>query len=151
MNEPAVIVQRLDTGDRHDATKSEADAFWSWAVVETLRHTGVRLEELLEITQLAVVQYQLPDTGETVPLLQIVPSKNDEERVLLIGPELANVLATIITRLRNHHGGKVPAVSRYDPSERIDGPPLPHLFQHFSTQQSRNTVMSLGTFTGYWI
>ncbi|WP_353365299.1 site-specific integrase [Mycobacterium sp.] len=144
MNEPAVIVQRLDTGDRHDATKSEADAFWSWAVVETLRHTGVRLEELLEITQLAVVQYQLPDTGETVPLLQIVPSKNDEERVLLIGPELANVLATIITRLRNHHGGKVPAVSRYDPSERIDGPPLPHLFQHFSTQQSRNTVMSMG-------
>ena len=144
MNEPAVIVERVDTGDTHDATKSEADAFWSWAVVETLRHTGVRLEELLEITQLAVVQYQLADTGETVPLLQIVPSKNDEERVLLIGPELANVLATIITRLRHHHGGKVPGVSRYDPYERIDGPPLPHLFQRFSTQQSRNTVMSMG-------
>ena len=144
MNEPAVIVHRVDTGDTHDATKSEADAFWSWAVVETLRHTGVRLEELLEITQLAVVQYQLADTGETVPLLQIVPSKSDEERVLLIGPELANVLATIITRLRHHNGGKVPGVSRYDPYERIDGPPLPHLFQHFSTQQSRNTVMSMG-------
>jgi hypothetical protein len=63
---------------------------------------------------------------------------------MLIGPELANVLATIITRLRHRHGGKVPGVSRYDPYERIDGPPLPHLFQHFSTQQSRNTVMSMG-------
>ena len=41
MNEAAVIVHRVDTGDTHDATKSEADAFWSWAVVETLRHTGI--------------------------------------------------------------------------------------------------------------
>ena len=29
-----------------------------WAIVETLRHTGIRLEELLELTQLAVVQYR---------------------------------------------------------------------------------------------
>jgi integrase len=144
MNEHAVIVERIDTGDKHDATKSEADAFWSWAVIETLRHAGVRLEELLELTQLAVVQYQLADTGEIVPLLQTVPSKSGEERALLIGPELANVLATIITRLRHHHGGKIPAVSRYDPYERVEGPPLPHLFQHFSNRQSRNTVMSMG-------
>ena len=135
-----MIVQRLDTGETHDATQAEDDAFWCWAVVETLRHTGIRLEELLELTQLAVVQYQLADTGEIVPLLQIVPSKNDEERVLLIGPELANVLAAIITRLRQRHGGKVPAVSRYDPYERLDGPPLPHLFNGSATQQSRNTV-----------
>lgn len=143
MGSPKVMVQRVDTGERRDATKAEDDAFWCWAVVETLRHTGIRLEELLELTQLAVVQYQLADTGEIVPLLQIVPSKNDEERVLLIGPELANVLAAIITRLRQRHGGKVPAVSRYDPSERLDGPPLPHLFQRFSNQQGRNSVLNL--------
>ncbi len=143
MGSAKVMVQRLDTGDRRDAIKAEDDAFWCWAVVETLRHTGIRLEELLELTQLAVVQYQLADTGEIVPLLQIVPSKNDEERVLLIGPELANVLAAIITRLRQRHGGKVPAVSRYDPSERLDGPPLPHLFQRFSNQQGRNSVLNL--------
>ena len=143
MGSPKVMVQRLDTGERRDATQAEDDAFWCWAVVETLRHTGIRLEELLELTQLAVVQYQLTDTGEIVPLLQIVPSKNDQERVLLIGPELANVLAAIITRLRQRHGGKIPAVSRYDPSERLDGPPLPHLFQRFSNQQARNTVLNL--------
>ena len=112
MGSPKVMVQRLDTGERRDATRAEDDAFWCWAVVETLRHTGIRLEELLELTQLAVVQYELADTHEIVPLLQIAPSKNDEERVLLVGPELANVLAAIITRLRQRHGGKVPAVSR---------------------------------------
>ncbi|MEU3922062.1 hypothetical protein [Streptomyces sp. NPDC029004] len=46
----------------------------------------MRLEELLEITHLALVSYQLPDTGEIVPLLQIVPSKGNEERLLLVGP-----------------------------------------------------------------
>jgi hypothetical protein len=30
------------------------------------------------------VSYTLPDTGEIVPLLQIVPSKSHEERLLLI-------------------------------------------------------------------
>jgi hypothetical protein len=143
MGSPRVMVQRLDTGGKHDATQAEDDAFWCWAIVETLRHTGIRLEELLELTQLAVVQYQLADTGEVVPLLQIVPSKNNEERLLLVGPELANVLAAIITRLRQRHGGKVPSVSRYDPAERLDGPPLPHLFQRFSNQQARNSVLNL--------
>jgi hypothetical protein len=141
MGEHAVIVQRIDTGERHDATRGEDDAFWCWAVVETLRHTGIRAEELQELTQLAVVQYQLPDTGEVVPLLQIMPSKSGEERVLLIGPELANVLAMIITRLRQRHGGSVPAVSRYDPYERVEGPPLPHLFQRVSPRQGRNIVI----------
>ncbi len=48
---------------------------------------------------------------------------------MLVSPELASVLATIITRLRNDNGGTVPLVARYDPIERITGPPLPHLFQ----------------------
>jgi hypothetical protein len=42
----------------------------------------VRVEELLEITHLALISYTLPETGEVVPLLQIVPSKTDEERLL---------------------------------------------------------------------
>jgi len=48
MGEHAVIVQRMDTGERHDATRGEDDAFWCWAVVETLRHTGIRAEELVD-------------------------------------------------------------------------------------------------------
>lgn len=78
--------------------RTEEDAFWAWAVIETLRHTGVRVEELLELTHLALVSYRLPDSGEVVPLLQIVPSKSNEERLLLVTPELASVLATVVCR-----------------------------------------------------
>lgn len=57
-----------------------------------------------EITQLALINYRTPDTGEHLPLLQIVPSKSNQERVLLVSPELASVLATIIARHRADNG-----------------------------------------------
>ncbi|MEU4396903.1 site-specific integrase, partial [Kribbella sp. NPDC023855] len=101
----AALIDVVKTGQRIDVAQTEDDAFWSWAVIETLRHTGVRVEELTELTHLAVVCYRLADTGELVPMLQIVPSKTDEERVLLVSPELASVLASIITRLRTRNGG----------------------------------------------
>ncbi|MFD9211804.1 tyrosine-type recombinase/integrase [Streptomyces sp. NPDC059544] len=137
----AVMVENLATGEKLDLFQTEDDAFWSWAVIETLRHTGIRREELLEITHLALVSYRLADTGELVPLLQIVPSKSNEERLLLISPELASVLATIITRLRKANGGTIPLTSQYDPHERTFGPILPHLFQR-RTRGHRNEVMS---------
>ncbi|WP_405987914.1 site-specific integrase [Streptomyces sp. NBC_00986] len=139
----SVEVENLDTGTTINLTRREDEAFWAWVIVETLRHTGVRLEELLEITHLALVSYQLPDTDEVVPLLQIVPSKTNEERLLLVSPELASVLATVITRLRKDNGSKVPLVARYDPSERVTGPPLPHLFQRKSG--TRQEVISTAT------
>jgi hypothetical protein len=77
-------------------------------VIETFRHTGIRAEELMEITHLALISYRLPDTGELVPMLQIVPSKVNEERLLLVSPELASVLAVVISRLRtanSYHRG----------------------------------------------
>jgi site-specific recombinase XerD len=126
---PPVLVEDLATGKRINLSDSEDEAFWSWAIVETLRHTGVRIEELTELTHLALVSYKLPDTGEIVPMLQIVPSKADVERLLLVGPELANVLAAIITRLRDQNGGTIALTPRYDPHERITGPALPHLYQ----------------------
>ncbi|WP_240512554.1 tyrosine-type recombinase/integrase [Streptomyces griseoruber] len=136
----AVMVENLANGEKLDLFQTEDDAFWSWAVIETLRHTGIRREELLEITHLALVSYRLADTGELVPLLQIVPSKNNEERLLLISPELASVLATVITRLRHANGGTIPLTSQYDPHERAFGPILPHLFQR-RTRGHRNEVM----------
>ena len=123
-----VTTEDIATGERLNLTVSEDKAFWAWAIIETLRHTGVRVEELLEITHLALVSYQLPETGEIVPLLQIVPSKNDQERLLLVPPQLASVLASIIARVRADDG-RVPQISRYDYHERVTGPPLPHLFQ----------------------
>ena len=123
-----VLAENLTSGDTVELTHAEDDAFWAWAIIETLRHTGVRREELLEITHLALVSYRLPGTGEIVPLLQILPSKVHEERLLLVTPELASVLASIVCRVRSEDG-KVPLVTRYDPHERTTGPKLPHLFQ----------------------
>jgi site-specific recombinase XerD len=143
----AVLAADIATGQVTDVTQAEDEAFWAWAIIETLRHTGVRLEELLEISHLALTSYQLPDTGELVPLLQILPSKNDQERLLLISPELASVLATIISRPRAANGGTIPLVSQYDRLERGFKPALPLLFQrktgHRSEAISVTTVQEL--------
>lgn len=87
-------------GPRRNLTLAEDNAFWSWAIVEVLRHTGMRIEEMLELTHRAFVAYTLPGTGEVVPLLQVVPSKSDRERLLVVSPELADVLAAVIARVR---------------------------------------------------
>ncbi|MEK6467215.1 tyrosine-type recombinase/integrase [Pseudonocardia alni] len=125
---PAVLVIDPD-GQRIDLSRTEQEAFWAWAVIETLRQTGLRVEELSELTHLALISYRLPDSGEVVPMLQVVPSKSDRERLLLVSPELASVLASIITRLRALNQGAIPLTSRYDEHERVLGPVLPHLFQ----------------------
>ena len=72
------------TGKRRDLTFEEHRAFWVWAAVEVLRFTGVRIEELTELSHHSLIQYRLPGTGELIPLLQIAPSKTDEERLLPI-------------------------------------------------------------------
>ena len=68
------------TGQRRDLTLEEHRGFWAWAVVEVLRHTGIRVEELTELSHHSLVQYSLPSTGELIPLLHIAPSKTDQER-----------------------------------------------------------------------
>ena len=77
--------------------------------------TGIRVEELLELSHHSLVQYRLPDTGELVPLLQIAPSKTDAERLLVVSPELADVLSAIICRVRGSDGA-VPAGPRPRPA-----------------------------------
>jgi len=116
------------TGKRRNLSREEDRAFWAWAVVEVLRGTGVRVEELLELNHHSLVQYRLPSTGELVPLLQILPSKTDAERLVLVSPELADVLSAIITRVRQHSGA-VPLVAAYDGREKRWSPPAPLLFQ----------------------
>ena len=111
-----------------DLTFEEHAAFWTWAMVEVLRHTGIRIEELTELSHHSLIQYRLPDTGELIPLLQITPSKTDAERLLVISPELADVLSTIVARIRAG-GPRVPLVVAYDKNERVYNPPMPLLFQ----------------------
>ena len=115
-------------GARRDLTREEDNAFWAWAAAEVLRHTGVRVEELTELSHHSLVQYQLPATGELIPLLHVAPSKTDEERLLVVSPELADVLAAILHRVRGPDGA-VPLVIAYD-SEKVWNPPMPLLFQH---------------------
>jgi integrase len=124
------------TGKRRDLAVEEDLAFWAWAAVEVLRLTGVRVEELLEISHHSLVQYRLPATGELIPLLQIVPSKTDTERLLVVSPELADVLSVIIRRVRGDTG-TVPLVRAYDRRECLWIGPAPLLFQRRFGPDSR--------------
>ncbi|MFF2078370.1 tyrosine-type recombinase/integrase [Kitasatospora sp. NPDC058162] len=118
-----------ETGRRTHLGQVEERAFWAWATIEFLQHTGVRIEEMLEASHHSLIQYKLPSTGEVVPLLQVAPSKTDEERLLLVSPELADVLSTIIARVRDPRTGAIPMVTSYDVAEKVRNPPMPLLFQ----------------------
>ena len=137
-----VWVAHPDTGKLQLLNRDEEHAFWAWAVIEVLRHTGVRVEELLELSHHSLVQYRLPSTGELVPLLQIAPSKTDAERLLVVSPELADVLSAIICRIRRADG-TVPLVRARDSHELVWLPPAPLLFQR--RVGTENHVLS-GTF-----
>ena len=123
-----IWVDDPERAKRRDLTSEEGRAFWAWASVEILRATGIRVEELLELSHHSLVQYRLPTTGELVPLLQVAPSKTDAERLVVVSPELAEVLATVIGRSRGRHGA-VPLVSTYDDYERVWLAPAPRLLQ----------------------
>jgi len=146
---PRIWAEEPATGTRRDLTREEDRAFWAWAAVEVLRETGIRAEELTELSHHSLVEYKLPRTGETVPLLQVAPSKTDEERLLVVSPELAEVLSTILCRVRDESGA-VPLVVAYDIHERTWNPPAPLLFQHpvgmenmaFGTAAIRKLVQS---------
>ncbi|MGX4690733.1 tyrosine-type recombinase/integrase [Streptomyces sp. JNUCC 63] len=115
-------------GNRRNLRAEEKQAFFAWATIEILRHTGIRIEELLELSHYSIISYRLPTTGEVVPLLQIAPSKTEKERLLLISPELADVLSALITRVRQPDG-KIAAIPAYDLHERVWNAPMPVLYQ----------------------
>ncbi len=128
------------TGKVLNVTLAEDTAFWQWAIIETLRHTGMRIEELLELSQLSIRQYQRPN-GEVIALLVVAPSKTDRERVIPMSAELFHVIACIIRRLTRDRR-TVPLSTRYDTFERVTSDPQPFLFQRHIGQ--RNEVMTPG-------
>ena len=126
---PGIVYVTAPDGTKKRNLSVDADrAFWAWACVEVFRHSGVRIEEMLELTHRSFVSYTLPTTGQVIPLLQITPSKTDKERLLVISPELAAVFAEIIHYVRNG-SEQLPLVHRYDQHERLHSPALPFLFQ----------------------
>jgi len=119
---------------------------------------GIRIEELTELAHSSLVQYRVPTSGELVPLLHIAPSKTDTERLLVISPELADVLSAVVTRVRDHNGA-IPLISAYDYHERVFNPPLAILFQRRVGTENRpvtapairkllDTALSLTGLTG---
>jgi site-specific recombinase XerC len=124
---PLVRVIEPVTGEVTNLTLDEDTAFWNWACIETLRHTGVRIEELLELTQLSIRQYERPN-GEVIALLVIAPSKTDRERVIPMSAELFHVIAMIIRR-HTARGRSIRVTRRWDPHERLWSAPMPFLFQ----------------------
>ncbi|WP_326760339.1 site-specific integrase [Streptomyces phaeochromogenes] len=123
-------------GRRRELGAEEKRAFWAWATIEILRHTGIRIEELRELGHHSVISYTLPTTGEVVPLLQIAPSKTDQERLLLITPELADVLSAVISRVRRGNR-TVPVIHSYDHHEKTWKSPMPLLYQWHVSGEDR--------------
>lgn len=124
------------TGKRRNLSYEDEEAFWSFSTIEVLRLTGIRCEEMLELSHHSITEYRLPSTGEIVPLLQIAPSKTDTERLLLVSPELTDVLSAMVCRLRAPNGA-VPLVAAYDIRERVWNAPMPLLFQRSIGSENR--------------
>lgn len=90
----AVPILDLATDTRILQARIAERAFWSWAIVDIMHETGMRQEEVSGLTATALFTYEA-STGEKMLLLQVVPSKTDRERVLLVSPELVHVLARL--------------------------------------------------------
>lgn len=129
------------SGARRDLRSEEKQAFFTWATIEILRHTGIRIEELLELSHHSIIRYTLPSTGEVVPLLQIAPSKIDKERLILINPELADVLSALVSRVRRPDG-RIASIRVYDAYEKIWKDPMPVLYQWTSSGEIRGIAMN---------
>ncbi|QJY50783.1 site-specific integrase [Pseudonocardia broussonetiae] len=138
---PNIRVLDEQSGRPVNVTSGEDTAFWEWACVETLRHTGARNEEVLELSQLSIRQYVRPN-GEVVALLVIAPSKTDRERVIPMTAELFHVIACIIRRLTRGRPA-IALATRYDKAEHVTSEPQPFLFQR--TIGQRTEVITPGS------
>lgn len=69
----------------------------------------------------------LPLPTPIVPLLHIVPSKNDQERLIPMSPELVKILVEVQRRARGTSQA-IPLSTRYDPNDKTFSEALPHLF-----------------------
>jgi hypothetical protein len=99
---------------------------------------------MLELTQLDVHEYEHrdPSVGKVL-LLHVNPSKQDQERMLVIAPELAAVLASIARRIRHAVGttdSALPSVVLYDYAECQNSEPLPFFFQRTAGKGFKGTT-----------
>ncbi len=74
---PGLIWADDASGRRRNLNFEEDNSFWGWALIEVLRHRGVRIEELTELDHRSFVAYTLQPTGEVIPLLLVTTSRTD--------------------------------------------------------------------------
>lgn len=117
--------------DRSDtkAVQLERSAFWDWALLELLVQSGLRIEEVCELTTLDILKRKVPD-GRTYYLLHVKPSKFDRARVIPIGDGLGRVIAGIIGHVKGFYGADaVPPCDHWDRHEKRNLPRAPYLLQ----------------------
>jgi site-specific recombinase XerD len=116
-----------DAGQR--VKRSEIDAFWTWAVLELLVQSGLRVEEATELTALDILKRRTKD-GRVYYMLHVKPSKYDRARVIPIGDGLGRVLAEIIRRVKDFYNVEVvPFSDHWDRHEKRPLPRAPYLLQ----------------------
>lgn len=54
------------TSKSADLSLQEHRAFGTWAAIEVLRHTGIRVEELAELSHHSFIEHKLASTGELI-------------------------------------------------------------------------------------
>lgn len=96
------------------------------ALVTTLRHTGVRIEEAVEIAQDDLGFAQID--GANVPCLTVGPAKTDTVRTIALHRDAIEALVDLV-RSHNRLFGEVPIATRKDHYERMSLPPRRYLFQ----------------------
>jgi site-specific recombinase XerD len=109
--------------------RAERDTFWDWALLELLLTSGLRVEEVSELTALDVLKRRLPD-GRIYYMLHIKPSKYDRARVIPIGDGLGRVIAEITTHVKAfYRSDSVPPCDRRDNTAKVPLPTAPYLLQ----------------------
>jgi hypothetical protein len=127
-------------GSRRDLTLEEHRAFWAWAAIEVLRHTGIfsRIEGLTRAVAPQPGPVPAAVHRRAHPAAADRPVQDRRRAAPGISPELAEVLSAIITRIRGD-GAAVPLVVSYDDNEKLWNPPMPLLFQRRLRSEDRPT------------
>jgi site-specific recombinase XerD len=140
-----------DTGKHRDLGREEHQAFWAFAAVEVLRHTGMRKGELANLTIDAVVQIG------SAYWLRIPIGKLHNDRYIPLHPQLKELLGTWLANRPEDLRSKLMFTERGRPlsTARVDAAVAkvaraaglqdvsPHRLRHTLATQAINRGMSL--------
>ena len=137
---PARRRQRLGRrpGRRHrrDLTTEEDRAFWAWAAIEVLRATGVRVEELVELSHHSLVHTGCPALASWCRCCRSPRPRPTPSGSWSSAPNSPTCSAPSSPHPRRRPGR--PPGPAYDGHERLWRPPAPVLFQRRFRAENRS-------------